>query len=322
MAAESKVVGKAASCQMSGHVAYTAQQLAFYGMVDRRVNKQSAMRKAGILLQKPSRNPMRAEKTPRRDDYGHFDYSIPTGRKELGKESYDKWHYPEIDHGLMGKFRSQQEKYHASDNKMKEYRMKMEAEQTTKYEAAEERTVRNAHVESARLDSYREEPTPRSARENMEGNLSQQSITDFRILANDNPEVLDKWRAERAAKFLAKVEKPLDPPPKRSVRHGKAMLPAGAYHEEMPDYGDNKYSPPKPHAKVRGALVPHGKDKAKDIAAMKATLTDLLGSWDQNEKELKRQEMAMNLNARRKASYEAPRSGRSTARSGDLMRSP
>ena len=325
MAAEPKIVGKAASCQMSGHVSYSAQQLAFYGMVDRRVNKQSAMRKAGILAQKPSRNPMKAEKTPRNPEYGHFDYSIPTGRKDLGKECYDRWHYPEVDHGLMGKFSSQTEKYRASDAKLEDYRAKMEADQNEKYEAAAERTFRNTHRETARQESYRDEPTPISARENLEGNLSSQSITNFRILAKENPEVLDKWRAERAAEFLAKTKSPLDPPPRRTVKHNKAMLPAGTFHEEIPDYGDNKYAPPKPHPKVRGPLVPHGKNQSRDIAAMKATLTDLLGSLDQNEKELKRQELAVSLNARRKASYEAPRTGRSTARSGsgaDLRRSP
>ena len=335
--AEPKIFGKAASCQMSGHVSYTTQQLAFYGMVDRRIEKQAAMRKSGMIEVKNGRNPLRAERTPRREDYGHFDYSIPTGRKEL-KNTFDKWSYPETDNGLMGMFQSQKYKYENSANTLHEFKMKLESEERGKHHQAEasaeqqrrereailaQRTAQN--ICTARSEILDPGPTPRTLARAAEGNLSQQSITNFRILANDNPEVLEKWRAERAAKYLMKTKKPLDPPHKRKLMHNKPMFPSGYFHDQEPDYADRNYSPPKAHHKVRGALVPHGKNKGEDIKTMKASLTDLLSSLDTTEKELERQKLTLNLNARKKASYEAPRTGRSSrlsSRAGDLNRTP
>ncbi len=131
----------------------------------------------------------------------------------------------------------------------------------------------------------------------MEGGIEDHSIKTFKVLGGPHPEVLENWRAKRAAEFLKKKSNPLDPPPKKSLDHAKPMMPAGYYHDSHPDYGDVNFSPPKPHKKVLGALVPHG--KTTDISSMKESLGGLMDALDRTEKDLKRQELVLGLNAAR-----------------------
>jgi len=317
----------AASCAMSGHVSYTAQQIAFFGMVDRRINKQNALRKAGIVVPKLARNPLAAQKTPRKEDSHSFDYSIPTGRKDL--KDWHKWNYPDTDFGLVGKFNTQKETYANFVGTLEDYKNNVAAAEKAREEvrlaaAATQRgdaTARNTGRESARLSVREEEEefTQRTSRP-LEGGLDSHSIKTFKVLGGPHPEVLDKWRAQRAAEYIKKLKDPLDPPPKKQVVHPRTMLPAGTYHEPIPDYGDANKPPTKAHKKVLGAPVSHA--KVKDINSMKASLADLMGALDQTEQELDRQKLTLKLNARKKASYEAPATGRVSARSTDLLRSP
>ena len=115
------------ACSQSGHVTYSAQQMAFYKMVQNRAERIEAARNHGALEYKPSRNPMRAEKTPRPKDYRCFDFSVPTGRKDL--KEWERWEYPEIDMGLMGKFKSQQHTYESFISQHNDYKRKLAEKQ-------------------------------------------------------------------------------------------------------------------------------------------------------------------------------------------------
>ena len=319
----------AASCAMSGHVNYTAQQIQFFGMVDRKINARKVLRDAGVLKVKRARNPMAAEKTPRKER--GFDYSIPTGRKDL--KDWDRWEYPEVDFGLMGKFASQKKSYanfigtlddyKAATKKADEEReiAREEAARAKAVAAGEGRkTARDRDLHSAR-DTYREETARQPPVPVEESAISNHSIKTFKVLGGPHPEVLENWRAKRAAEFLKKKAHPLDPPSKKSLSHTRDFLPGGYFHEEDPDYGDHKYSPPKPHKKVLGALVPHAKNT--DIHSMKESLSTLMNALDRTETDLKRQELALGLNARKKKGYEMPSSSRRSSRAAsDVGYSP
>lgn len=108
----------------SGHVTYNSQQAKFYQMVQNRSERIEAARNHGVLEYKPSRNPLRAEKTPRSKDHKCFNFSIPEGRKDL--KDWERWQYPEIDFGLMGKFRSQKHVYDTYMGKHEDYMRKLE----------------------------------------------------------------------------------------------------------------------------------------------------------------------------------------------------
>ena len=87
---------------LSGHVCFDNQQAKFYQHSEERANRINCARKNGTLKHKPSRNPLRAEATPR-VDYKGFDYTPPPA----AVVEVDRWVYPESDWGLMQKFDSQ-----------------------------------------------------------------------------------------------------------------------------------------------------------------------------------------------------------------------
>lgn len=66
------------------------------------------------------RNPLNAEKSPRRNDA--FEYRPPPG-----KAPEEKWNYPESDWGLMAKFRSQKQIYDDIFHKEKEYQKRVDS---------------------------------------------------------------------------------------------------------------------------------------------------------------------------------------------------
>lgn len=292
---------KGAHAGLSGHVSYTTQQHNFWGMVDRRNNKIEVMRKHGTLPVKASRNPMRAEKTPRRD-YGHFDFSVPTGRKEL--KDFDRWNYPETDFGLMGKFNTQKDKYDLYKGTQKEYIEKMKAkvayekEMEEKLKREAEEIAERANMPSARPTPREETPrTSRSARDPYELDLHKQKIADFRLLGQVEPLVLEKYRAERAQQFLStyneEVSNPLDPPHMRRTKHKQPFLPSGTtsvLEEGVPPPLDPDFQPVggRTGKKIRGGFSPvqlRGGDKTKTAA-----FNHLVGQLDTAEKDIMKAE--------------------------------
>ena len=143
----------------SGHVTFTAQQMAFYSMAQRRAERTEAARNAGVLEYKASRNPMRAEKTPRGSEYKCFDFGIPDGPKDL--KEWERWKYPEWDLGLMGKFRSQKSVYEEYMRKHFEYTRKLEEyreQEAQKKEHAAALTQRSARSVEAPEGLWGQDP--------------------------------------------------------------------------------------------------------------------------------------------------------------------
>ena len=301
---------KGAHCGLSGHVSHSTQTQNFHSMIERRVNKIEVMRKHGTLKHKAQRHPLRAEKTPRRDDLEKFDFSIPTGRKEL--KDFHRWDYPEVDFGLMGKFQTQKHKYDAFADTQKDYIEKMKskavAEKAQKEElerVAKEIAVA-ANIPSAR-GSAREDMSGRpqesarsSARSDVSLDLHGQPIRDFRILGSVQPEVLAKFRAERAQEYLQQYgaeRHPLDPPPMRTVRH-KASFHAGGTTTVLSSSGvvaeDENYVKigDRLGKKQWGPLQPTLSPKRAAAQSKKTTaaLTKLINQLDATESDIRKSE--------------------------------
>ena len=77
------------------------------------------MHKHGMIERKETRNPLKAERTPR-IDMRNYSYHPPPGQPVP-----EKWKYPENDWGIMSKFQSQKQIYDDIFNKDKEYKDKM-----------------------------------------------------------------------------------------------------------------------------------------------------------------------------------------------------
>jgi hypothetical protein len=305
---------KGAHAGLSGHVSYTTQQHNFWGMVDRRNNKIDVMRKTGTLPARQTRNPLRAEKTPRRDDLAHFDSSIPTGRKEL--KAFERWDYPEVDFGLMGKFRSQQDRYEAFHGTQKEYIEKLKAKHDMEKAMVEEARRKEAEeiAAQANMPSARDYPSARSTardsargtgrKDELELDLHSEKIADFKLLGQVEPQVLERYRAERAQKYLLtyheKESNPLDPPRMRKTKHPRAFLPNGVAHTledtgAPPPLEDGYKRVGDHHKKVYGKFKGSPRKGEKSMIrspdkAKTAALNHLLGALDTAEKDIARTE--------------------------------
>lgn len=93
----------------SGHVTLTAQESAFYNDQEMKARKIDLMRYNGKLQNKPYRNPILSEKTPRDPLFRDWDYSTIPPRPEFENLNYQmpRWNHPDIDYGLMSKFKTQ-----------------------------------------------------------------------------------------------------------------------------------------------------------------------------------------------------------------------
>ena len=305
---------KGAHCGLSGHVSQSTQKQNFYAMIDRRNNKIEMLRKHGMLKHKPERHPLKAEKTPRREDLEKFDFSIPTGRKEL--KDFDRWSYPEVDFGLMGKFQSQKHKYEAFSDTQKEYIEKMKEKaladknQQEELERLAAEIATTANMPSAR-SSAREDRSARplesgrsSSRSEVELDLHSQPIKDFRILGVVQPEVLAKFRAERAQEYLRTYNDesghPLDPPLAKRLKHKKVFHAGGATSvlsssgvvpedENYVRIGDR--SGKKAWGPFEPTLSP--KRLAQSTKKSTAALTKLMNQLDITESDIKKSEQRL-----------------------------
>lgn len=84
---------------LSGHVTMTTSQQGMFNEVNRKAQLIEFQRNAGLLVQRPYRNPVKAEKTPRKEWEANFDFSIPEKPKEV-----ERWILPDTDWGLMSKY--------------------------------------------------------------------------------------------------------------------------------------------------------------------------------------------------------------------------
>jgi len=247
-------------------------QMMFQTMLRRRHERIEAKRAHGVLEFKPYRNPLAAQKTPRKDYLHNFDFSVPEGPKDL--KNWDRWQYPNSDFGLMGKFQSQREIYQKYMQKDEEYQRAIAAmaeqakqldlqHQQEKLQMEQKPSARdNFPPTSARLhdnnNKNNDNPPLGSARSSMTISsigggsggedpathtsrgrsvnkasddvsvlpLLEQKISGMKNLGARHPEVLAKWRAQRAAEFVVTQKHPLEPPTERELLE-RPFLPCG-----------------------------------------------------------------------------------------------
>lgn len=243
MKAPSTDARKPIAQDLTGHVTFNSEQSrAFLHSVEKD-GKINAARKYGLLQHKPSRNPLRAEATPR-VDYKGFDYNPPPA-----PEVKERWVYPETDWGLMLKFASQKQIYQEleeqakrCDEKIKEFRSKQESksmDSSRKLQEEEEgaqmtsRSQLSARKETGRMSTARDSETallPTLMEEKVETSrqktvrTSRQdavhpTVATLKALRENanHPEILEKFRAQRAAEFVKKQKHPLEPPTSRDL---------------------------------------------------------------------------------------------------------
>ena len=275
---------------------------------------------------------MRAEKTPRNPEKGKYDYSIPTGRKDL--KDWDRWNYPEVDFGLMGQFKTQKETYKHFIDTLEDYQSQVKNyKQATKDKASA--ADESGMIGSARGDYSARSSARGSAREGYDGydsarssargsargdyssrepdltptTLDEHKISTFKGLGGPNPEVLAQWRATRAAEFIQHKGN-FEPKPKQDVDHGREFMPPGKFHDEVPDYGGNKLKPPKKHKKVWGGLVPHSTG-GPDMQQLQDSLKNLTQELQKTESAIKKQESSIQKHSNHQSSiYSARNSAR------------
>ena len=93
----------------SGHISMDTSESAFFDRIQKRFAQIELAKQSGTMKYAAYRNPLRGEKTPRKDWLINYDYSIPPLPDHMKKE--EKWVYPDSDWGIMGKFASQKPVY-------------------------------------------------------------------------------------------------------------------------------------------------------------------------------------------------------------------
>jgi len=133
----------------SGHISLSVAEAAFLRDVNHRFDKIEYMRMAGTLEHRPSRNPLRAEKTPRHKQLSCDDYAIPPLPDHL--QPPQRWNYPDSDWGLMAKFRSQQGVYNKIFTMKQTY-----ADTVAKFQADKAATAAAASAAAATVEKEKE----------------------------------------------------------------------------------------------------------------------------------------------------------------------
>ena len=287
----------------SGHITMTMSEVNFYNAIARKAERADFLRAHGFAKSEVGRNPILAQKTPRKD--GQFDNSVPEAPKQV-----DRWHYPETDWGLMAKFRSQKPIYDKILSMEQEYKEKVqEFNGKSIDDGASSGTIassRNVNTITTTRDSIDElksgrltERTSRTATTSRKDSqlpyepnkLYDQSISTFKVVGKTNPEILAKWRAKRAADFVLTQTHPLEPPTSR-ILSDKLFKPAGV----APDVIVNKefVKVKKRSHKPSTAIEP------VDTARLQEKLGSLMSALNQTQSEIERQELKIALNNKAK----------------------
>ena len=283
----------------SGHITMTMSEVNFFNALARKAERADFLRNNGLMKQEVGRNPILAQKTPRKEKT--FDNTVPEAIKLP-----ERWHYPEIDWGLMAKFRSQKLIYDKLQSQENEYKEKLHESKENR-EAAMEfnnetiNTSRGGNKISAR-DTNEEiitenitnrELKTTSRKDDIQyqpNQLYEQKINDFRIVGKNNPEILAKWRAKRAADFVLTQNHPLEPPTSRMLAD-RFFKPAGTAPGEFV----TKELKIKTKSKSSKIIEPI------DTARLQEKLGNLMSALDQTQSEIEKQELKIALNNKTKS---------------------
>lgn len=336
---------------LTGHICFNSEQSRSFLHHIEKDAKINAANRNGTNKYKVSRNPLRAEATPR-VDYKDFDFNPPPAEKVP-----ERWIYPETDWGLMLKFASQKETYQEleetakrCETKIREFR---EAQKLNAANRGKELEKSTARVETARAGSGYESMTGRnSSRSNLGGSGQQimnstSSLIDSSILEleanhddppppshrarstnymkkddlysskvsakeidkrahgiqtlkylrshNQHPEVLEKFRAERAAAFVKKQKHALEPPTGRELPHCSFKPGGGDVNmANITAARNNRQEQQK--TLMKGRTRSEKTEKTVDTARLKEQLGTLMDQLQKTEGELAQQELKIALN--------------------------
>lgn len=326
--------GKRAITQdLTGHVTMTSEQSRAYMHSLERTSLINGKIKSGTITYKKTRNPLRAEPTPR-VDYKGFNYNPPPAPKEK-----ERWVYPDTDWGLMLKFSSQKVIYQEleetakrCDDRIREFRSKKTdgSANTARNPDTQRGTARDpsGRVASARLDSQdmalsssarnfldnsgsfeavRNKESARAAR--AEEEHAAKNLKALKILRSKNhPEIIEKYRADRAAEFIRHQKHAFDAPTHRDLpdidfRPGGGIVnmdrvrdERAVRQEELKSMKRGKIGGSGASVMSMATLKSKDKEAPVDTGRMKEQLTSLLDQLNQTEEELGRQELKIALN--------------------------
>lgn len=273
------------------------------------------------------RNPLAAEKTPRREK--KFNFSVPEVPDNLRK--VERWNYPTEDWGLMAKFSSQQSVYNKIYDKKKHFEDTVakfradklnqmndnnnESEKNTLSSefklTSRELTQSQITTRSQQLDTERntgrstgrisfnnessaptyEVPLETILNNTDPNNLYNSKISGFKGLAKYNPEILAKWRAKRAAEFVLEQKHPLDPPTARDLT-ARPFKPGGSIPVDPSGVGIKAKHVSK--SKKTNTIKTNNTTELS-TSRMQGTLGELLEQLNQTQSEIERQELKIAL---------------------------
>lgn len=206
-----------------GHMFFTNAQTDFYKntYIDK-INKIDYAFTQGTLPKKQTRNPILGEKSAR-PDYSEWNFKPPTANEEP-----EKWKVPEEPFPLIANFRTQKDKYMKDHARMKEIKNAIRNPVMTPFNYENTSTVNLNSSRQQQQEFFQEAPdsTARSnistiresSREFDTGRLSsrfdltKQSACAMKELGKTHPEIVAKYRAERAANFVkTQTTSTLDP---------------------------------------------------------------------------------------------------------------
>ena len=174
---------------LSGHVCFDNELYEFYRTSELRANRIERARLDGTLVIQQSRNPLRAEKTPRKEFYMKAPPSLSTAK------------IPDI------LSRGDEDAHNVSSNQGK-FNQTLStlptAHKESKLSEDVERNIPLPRVEEVVLHNRPSRAAPAVDVKKIEYELLNSSITEFRKKVNEDPLLLAKWRAEKAAEYISK----------------------------------------------------------------------------------------------------------------------
>lgn len=185
---------------LSGHVCFDNMLSSFYTTSELRANSIVRAHATGAIRFKPSRNPVRAEATPRRE-VRCFDFSIPPTPEHLKPK--ELWKYGD-------------EKTAILSNKLYRDLNRIEAKKLPV--SVQPPLVRSDDISACAADGSGEtvrtgrlsDMTTRSSARSAQGFSSEEAqqrlldthISEFKHRVGRDPAMLARWRVEKAAKFI------------------------------------------------------------------------------------------------------------------------
>jgi hypothetical protein len=117
-------------------------------------------------------------------------------------------------------------------------------------------------------------------------------ISSIKNLGDTNPELLEKWRAQRAADYIAKLKNPEKPPQKTSL-DAKPFKPAGTLQNTMKKVLDDKIV----KKKISNSTKIEDEESEQNLQL-------LIKELEKTEEQLSMQKLKIGLNSKPKKSYQ------------------